>query len=163
MSKTYKNRLALEIKKALLRRKGVIIHHSSVFAGVEFKGKAVIEPYCRIFGDPKITIGENFYMNANSHIQAEMTIGNDVLIGPQTVIWGRDRGKAKGEPMRLQEHTKKPIHIGDDVWIGAHSTILKGVTIGKGAVIGAGSVVTKDVPEYAVAVGNPARVIRYRQ
>lgn len=52
--------------------------------------------------------------------------------------------------------------IGHDVWIGADVTILKGVTVGHGAVIGAGAVVTKDVPPYAIVVGNPARVLRYR-
>jgi acetyltransferase-like isoleucine patch superfamily enzyme len=56
----------------------------------------------------------------------------------------------------------KPTKIGDRVWIGANVTILKGVTIGNDAVVGAGSVVTKDVPERAIAVGNPAKVIKYR-
>lgn len=75
---------------------------------------------------------------------------------------GRDHGLRKDALIREQPHTKKPIRIGDDVWIGANVTILKGVCIGKGAVVGAGSVVTRDIPEYAVAVGNPAKVIRYR-
>ena len=56
--------------------------------------------------------------------------------------------------------TSKAITIGDDVWIGANSTVCGGVTIGKGSVIGAGSVVTKDIPEGVVAVGNPCRVLR---
>ena len=56
-----------------------------------------------------------------------------------------------------------PTQIGDRVWIGANVTILKGVTIGNDAVIGAGSVVTKDIPEKAIAVGNPAKVTKYRQ
>ena len=51
---------------------------------------------------------------------------------------------------------------GDDVWIGTRVIILPGVTIGKGVIIGAGAIVTKDIPEYAIAVGNPARVIKYR-
>ena len=52
--------------------------------------------------------------------------------------------------------------IKNDVWIGANSVILKGVSIGNGAIVGAGAVVTKDVPDYAIVVGNPARVIKYR-
>ena len=57
---------------------------------------------------------------------------------------------------------KGPITVGHDVWLGARCIILGGVTIGNGAVVGAGSIVTSDIPPYAVAVGNPARVIRYR-
>lgn len=60
------------------------------------------------------------------------------------------------------DKTRTGIIIEDDVWIGANSVILPGVTIKKGAVVGAGSVVTKDVPSYAVVCGNPARVIKYR-
>ena len=56
--------------------------------------------------------------------------------------------------------TSKAITIGDDVWIGANSTVCGGVTIGKGSVIGAGSVVTKDIPANVVAVGNPCRPIK---
>ena len=55
-----------------------------------------------------------------------------------------------------------PITIGNDVWIGGHSTVLPGVTIGDGAIIGAGAVVSKDIPPYAIAVGCPIRIIKYR-
>jgi acetyltransferase-like isoleucine patch superfamily enzyme len=65
-------------------------------------------------------------------------------------------------PMPGYNATKGDIVIGNDVWIGAHATILSGVTIGDGAVVGACSVVAKDVPPYAVAVGNPARVVKHR-
>jgi acetyltransferase-like isoleucine patch superfamily enzyme len=54
-----------------------------------------------------------------------------------------------------------PISIGDDVFIGMHSLIMKGVTIGRGTVVGAGSVVTKSLPSYCVAAGNPATILRY--
>ena len=163
MAKTIQSALKLWVKKKLLRRKGVIIHNNTVFSGVEFLGKAVIEPYCRFSGDPKIIIGDNFYMNAGCHIQGNISFGRDVMIGPKTVMWGRDHGMELGTPMKEQGHIKQDIIVGDDVWIAASVTILKGVTIGKGAVIGAGAVVTKDIPEYAIAVGNPAKVIKYRE
>jgi acetyltransferase-like isoleucine patch superfamily enzyme len=93
----------------------------------------------------------------------EISIGNDVQIGPKTVIWGRDHSFSKDMLIREQGYIKAPIMIGDDVWIGANCTILKGVVISKGAVIGAGSVVTRNIPEYAIAAGNPARVIGCRE
>ena len=65
--------------------------------------------------------------------------------------------------MNTQPYYRKPIVIGDDVWIGACAIILKGVTINNGAVIAAGAVVTKDVEPYAIVAGNPARIIKYRQ
>lgn len=61
-----------------------------------------------------------------------------------------------------EEIEKKKIIIGNDVWIGANATILPGIEIGNGAIVGAGSVVTKNVPDYAIVVGNPAKVIKYR-
>jgi len=163
MSKNIKTSIVLFLKKQLLKRKGVVIHNNCTFGGIDFLGKATIEPYCRLIGDPKITIGDNFYMNANCHILGEITIGDDVMIGPKTIIWGRDHGISKNLPMKMQEHSRKPISIGNDVWIGANVTILKGVNIANGAVIGAGSVVVKDVPEYAIVVGNPAKIVKYRE
>ena len=162
MSKTIRSALSLFVKKKILKCKGVIIHNNTVFSGVKFLGAATIEPYCRVSGDPYVIIGDNFYMNAGCHVQGNITFGRDVMIGPKTVIWGRDHGTDMGVPMKEQVHIKEDIFIGDDVWISANVTVLKGVKIGNGAVIGAGTVVTKDVPENAIVVGNPARLLRYR-
>ena len=76
---------------------------------------------------------------------------------PLRIAFGDERAYRDGHP-----RTKGPVRIGSDVWVGFGSIILSGVRIGDGAVIGAGSVVTKDVPPYAIAAGNPARVIRLR-
>ncbi len=63
---------------------------------------------------------------------------------------------------RIEFRNKKPVRIGNDVWIGLNAVLMDGITVGDGAVIGAGAVVTKEIPPYAVAVGVPARVIKYR-
>ena len=68
-----------------------------------------------------------------------------------------------GKLMKLQGNINNSIIIENDGWISANATILKGVNIGNGAVVGAGSVVTKDIPEFAIVVGNPAKVVKYRQ
>lgn len=162
MSKSLGNFLKIFVKKKILKTKGVTIHNNTVFSGCEFLGTAVIEPYCRLSGDPKIEIGDNFYLNAHCHLLGNIKIGKNVMIGPKTVFWGRDHKMELGTPMAKQGHIKGDILINDDVWIAANVTILKGVEIGTGAVIGAGAVVTKDIPEYAVAVGNPAKVIKFR-
>ena len=85
------------------------------------------------------------------------------MMGPDVMIFTQNHKNDRLDiPMMLQTDPKRPVVIGDDVWIAARAIILPGVTIGKGSIIGAGAVVTKDVPEYAVVGGNPARVIRYR-
>jgi len=112
-----------------------------------------------------IVIGESSYIGYNSVLLGggDIRIGNKVLISPGCVLTTQGHffkgisGFMKDQPTQLAK-----IVIGDDVWIGANSTILPGVTIGKGSVIGAGSVVNKDVPEYSVAWGIPAKVIRKR-
>lgn len=162
MAKTFRQALIIRIKRLLLLRNGVVIHHDTVFYNVKFRGNALIEPYCRLSGDPLILIGSNFYMNAGCHLLGDITIGNDVQIGPKTVIWGRDHGIARDSLIRDQKHVRAPIKIGNDVWVGANVTILKGVEIENGAVIGAGSVVVKNIPSNGVAVGNPARILKYR-
>ena len=91
---------------------------------------------------------------------AEIRIGNNCLIGPDVGIY--TAGHRLEPEGRIADVYGLPITIGHDVWIGGHSTILPGVTIGDGAVIGAGSVVSKDIPPYAVAVGCPIEIKRYR-
>lgn len=92
-------------------------------------------------------------------------IGNDVMIGTGLIALSSNHEFNNAEiPMRLQGFQKdRPIIIENDVWIGSRVTILPGVRIATGAVIGAGSVVTKDVPAYGIAAGNPAHIIRYRK
>jgi len=91
--------------------------------------------------------------------KGQLIVGKHVMMGPEVMIITQDH---KILPEGFQDYVVAGIEIGDFAWIGARAIILKGVKIGKLAVIGAGAVVTKSIPDYAIAVGNPARVIKYR-
>lgn len=109
-----------------------------------------------------IHVGDGFLTNYNVTIldMAPVRIGHNVWLGPNVGLYAVAHPmEAAGRERRLG--IAKPITIGDNVWIGGNSVVLMGVTIGRNAVIGAGSVVTRDIPDNAVAAGNPARVIRY--
>lgn len=111
-----------------------------------------------------IEIGDNSGLGLNCRVTGPLTIGRDVMIGPDVMIFTQNHEMSRLDiPMRLQTAPKEPVVIEDDVWIAARVIILPGVTVHKGAVVGAGAIVTKDVPEYAVVAGNPARVIKYRR
>jgi len=115
--------------------------------------------------DGLLKVGNNFFSNYGTFIYANgssITIGNDCLFGPDVLIINNNHAFEKNELIRKQEEIKKPITIGNDVWIGAKSIILPGVTIGDGVVIAAGSVVNKDIEPYAVVAGVPARKIKMR-
>lgn len=110
-----------------------------------------------------IEIGDNSGIGLNCRVTGPLKIGSEVMMGPDVMIFTRNHKNDRLDiPMRLQTAPKSPVVIEDDVWIGARVIILPGITIKRGAIIGAGAVVTKDVPPYAIAGGNPARVIRYR-
>lgn len=85
-----------------------------------------------------------------------ITIDDDALIAANVQLISNNH-----DPYDRHLLVCKPVHIGKGAWIGAGSTILPGVTVGDYAIVGAGSIVTKDVPPYAVAVGSPAKVIKY--
>lgn len=122
-------------------------------------------------------IGKGTYISSNSKI-TNTTFGKFCSIGPNLVCgWGmhpidgistspyfysteKQNGYTISDKKIVED--RKPIFIGNDVFIGANVTILDGVTIGDGAVVGAGAVVSKDIPDYAVAVGSPIQIKKYR-
>ena len=108
-----------------------------------------------------VHFGRDVYANFNLTLvdDTDIYVGDKVMFGPNVTV------ATAGHPIEphlrdLQMQYNIPVHIGRNVWIGANSVVLPGVTIGENTVIGAGSVVTKDIPANVVAVGNPCRVLR---
>lgn len=125
------------------------------------KDKYFIEPPFRCDYGYNIEIGENFYSNYNLIILdcAPVKIGDNVLIGPNVSIY--TAGHPLHYEIRNQEYEYAfPVIIGDNVWIGGNVVINPGVSIGENSVIGSGSVVTKDIPNNVIAIGNPCKVLR---
>lgn len=113
--------------------------------------------------EAKINIGSNVGMSSTRMwISKELAIGNNVKIGACVLLIDTDSHPIDYELRRTSNEGVKsaPIVIEDDVWIGAHSIVLKGVTIGARSIIGAGSVVTKSIPADCIAAGNPAKIIK---
>ncbi len=169
------------LKNIILRYKTYRIHGLSLPEGVKILypdnvtiGRDfLISPYCYLicqdshFGS-ELAIGNRVALNYMVHINADnggrIKIGNNVIIGPNSILRASNhRFDRTNIPMRDQAKTPGYITVEDDVWIGAGVVVLPNVTIGKGSVIGAGSVVTKDIPAFSVAVGNPADVIKNRK
>lgn len=119
-----------------------------------------------------ISIGDNSLVNLGCTFldTGLITIGKDVLIGPNVKIYtsahplyGPDRVVARSDGTAEIVTTASPVKIGDDSWIGGGTIILPGVTIGRNVIIGAGSVVTKNIPDDALACGNPAIIKKWNR
>jgi maltose O-acetyltransferase len=111
-----------------------------------------------------VSIGSKSGIGIDCSVGGGTRIGSNVMMGPEVLIYTRNHCTSRVDiPMIEQGYREDaPVAIGDDVWIGARVIILPGVTVGPGSVLGAGAVISKDVPPFAVVVGNPARVVRYR-
>lgn len=120
----------------------------------------VNQPFYCDYGK-QIRVGKRFFANFNLTIldEARVTIGDDCFIGPNVSIYTACHSIDPLERNTRREWAE-PVTIGDNVWIGGSVTILPGVTIGSNVTIGAGSVVTRDIPDNVVAVGNPCKVIK---
>lgn len=167
----------------ILLRDGASLRNLEIGENVTLGGKV----YIRIRKDGRIILADGirtgtdvWLVSANA---AELRIGKNTILSSYSIFNGghglkvgsycifaafvyinsSDHGFQKGELIQKQQFFGAPIEIGDDVWLGGHVFVNKGVRIGRGAVIGAGAVVTDDIPEDAIAVGVPARVIRRRE
>ena len=136
-------------------------NHSSILS------HGILETSTASHSSPSLTIGNHVFIGEYCHITCanRISIGNGVLTGRFVLITDNAHGGStysdmKTHPLCRPIISKGEVVINDYVWIGDKATILPGVHIGEGAIIGAGSVVTKDIPAYSIAAGNPARVIK---
>lgn len=121
--------------------------------------------------DKKLILGKNCKIGDYVHIAVgeEVRIGDNVLIGSKVLISDLNHGNYGGNEMHCNPNTPpdnrpintKPVLIGDNVWIGDNVCILQGVKIGNGCIIGANSVVNRDIPNYTIAAGSPAKVLKW--
>ena len=132
----------------------------SIGSGVSIDAGARLQ----VANDATLSIGDRVGVGPYNFLNAfdDLTIGDDTMLAPFVLINCADHGIERDRPMREQRGTYEPVSIGRDCWLGAMVVVLKGVRIGDGAVIGAGAVVTSDIPEYTIAAGVPAMVIRER-
>jgi len=148
-----------------LSKSGIIVTSGGFpLPKVTSKGGKIIAGNCQFYSGVHLEVGKKgileigtgTYINRNSTIVAfeRVTIGRECMLAWNVSIMDSDM-----HPVLTEELVNKPVTIEDNVWIGCHVVVLKGVTIGTGSLIAAGSVVTKDVPPYSIAGGIPAKVI----
>ena len=159
----------LTMIKELLYKFGYFIHdHVAPRTQIHAKGNP------RIHSTASLRCGYHIYLGENSRINqyccvwasenSKIILGDNVLMGPGVKIFSSNyTTNDTNVPMILQPFVEKDIVIGNDVWLGANSIIVAGVKIGDGSIIAAGSVVTKDIPEYTIAAGSPAKPIKSRK
>ena len=118
-------------------------------------------PFHANWGGKHVHLGSHVYVNYNLTLvdDTHIYIGDHVMIAPNVVI-ATGTHPIHPELRRKEAQFNLPVHIQDNVWLGAGCLVMPSVTIGENSVIGAGSVVTKDIPANVVAVGNPCRVLR---
>ena len=164
------------IRAAILRARG-----ASFGAKLRIGARCTVQrPWCLFAGDRvqfehdifiKITndaaqlkLGQRVFIGRATQfdISEGVSVGNNVLIAPGCFITDHSHIHRAGASIASQGCESAPVRIGDDVWLGAHSIVLAGVTIGNGAIIGANSVVTRDVASMTIVAGSPARVVGAR-
>ena len=137
--------------KAEIRRKEMELLDGRLEEGTYLTPPLQIDCGCRVF------LGKNVFANHNLTVMSlgTVTIEDGAMLGPEVGLF-----TVNHEPKHIRTVMPREIHIKKNAWIGARVSILPGVTIGENAIVGTGSVVTKDVPDNAVAVGVPARIVK---
>jgi acetyltransferase-like isoleucine patch superfamily enzyme len=146
----------------------VIFFHAPDGREIDIDSKVAIYKGCVLETGmgASIKVGSLSSLHANVQVKAyvsDIEIGEGVMIAANCAMYSYNHSSSPDGQIRLMPlETKGPIVLGDGAWIGEGSILLSGVTIGKGAVVGAGAVVVNDVPDFCIAVGNPARVVKSR-
>lgn len=165
---------AYKAKKYLTKAGGgIVIKHNAEFwltdnAVLEVGDGCTIQNYAFFQltkPNPKIYIGDNTVIGRHCMLTAKnmIRLGNNVLMGAYVQVIDHNHGSKAGQIIREQQAEIGEVVIGNDVWIGAGVKVLMNCHIGDGAIIGTNSVVTSDIPPNAIAVGVPARVIKFRE
>lgn len=127
-------------------------------------GKCVNIEHGAVFNS-ECELGDYSGIGIDCKLDGKVIIGNHVMMGPECLVYTRNHSfndiNTFMDKQGFQE--TKPVIIGDDVWIGGRVIILPGRCIGDGAIVGAGAVITKDVEDYTIVAGNPARIVKYRR
>lgn len=154
------------IGKCWIRKIEIPRNHGDIelAPGVALENHVVLLATGNSTGKPRIKIGARTYVNRGTMFDASesIEIGADCMFGPYCYVTDHDHGVKLGQIVSQQPFQISPVRIEETAWIGAHVTILKGVTIGAGAIVGAGSVVTKDVAANSIVAGVPTKVIGNR-
>ncbi|NQT22074.1 MAG: CatB-related O-acetyltransferase [Candidatus Omnitrophica bacterium] len=146
-----------EIRGHVSIEKGTEINNSII------RGKVSIGKYTAINGPVSVIVAKHNSIKIGNYTSVAHNVSIvEFFHNTQHLSTSFLNRKLSGRPSLLDTYSKGSIEIGSDVWIGAGAAILSGVKIGNGAVIGANSVVNKDVPDYAVVAGNPAKILKYR-
>ncbi|MEW6110518.1 MAG: acyltransferase [Thermodesulfobacteriota bacterium] len=167
----------------ILLRDGGKLSNVTIGDNVTFTGKT----YLRIRKEGKVTVEDGVRLGTDVWLvganDATLSVGENTVLGSYSIFNGghgirigshcvfaafvyvnsSDHNFKRGELVLNQGFSGAPIEIGNDVWLGGHVFVNKGVTIGEGTIVGAGAVVTKDIPSYKIAVGNPAQVLMDRE
>ncbi len=132
------------------------------FNKFELGKKSIIEDFCTVNnGVGEVIIGANSLVGMGNVLIGPIEIGNNVIFAQNIVASGLNHEyKDPDVPIHMQNVSTAKITVEDDCWVAANVVLTAGVTIGKHSVIGAGSVVTKSIPPFSVATGNPAKVIK---
>ncbi|KAA0547048.1 sugar O-acetyltransferase [Bacillus sp. BGMRC 2118] len=162
------------VKERIEARRKVRVYNETLETEIEERAKLLkdllgstgenlyMEPTIRVDYGYNTHVGENFYANFDCTILdvCEVRIGDNCMMAPGVQLYTATHPIHPSERNSGKEYAK-PIHIGDNVWIGGSAIINPGVTIGNNVVIASGAVVTKDIPDNVVVGGNPARVIKH--